>query len=173
MAMPLNRLAAERGMRLERVSEAERQQVRRQVAQLHQLREQRVRQEREGARARAAGGAAAARPRPMNLPHSPIAAHPAAHQEAARAAAAQRAEAQRGLAAHAATSRSDMARRAEPQGQYSRAAGAAGRQGTAYSRNENRAGTTTRPRATRETPRSAASQRGRTRPAEQEERRPD
>ncbi len=41
MAMPLNRLAAERGMRLERVSEAERQRVRQQVAQLHQFREQR------------------------------------------------------------------------------------------------------------------------------------
>ena len=62
MARPLNRMAAERGMRLERVSEAERRQVHRRVAQLHQLREQRVQQERERARARAAGGRSA-RPR--------------------------------------------------------------------------------------------------------------
>ena len=75
MAMRLDRLAAERGMRLEHVSEAERQLVRQKVAQLHQLREQRVAQEREGARERAAAGAAA-RPRPMNLAHSPIARAP-------------------------------------------------------------------------------------------------
>ena len=81
LAMPLSRLAADpvagRGMRMVKVEEAERQQFRQQVAQLHQFREQRVQQEREGARARAAGGAAAQRPRPMNLPHSPIASHPA------------------------------------------------------------------------------------------------
>ena len=65
-----------------KVEEAERQQLHQQVAALHQFREQRLQQEREGARARAAGGAAAARPRPMNLPHSPIASHPA--QAAAR-----------------------------------------------------------------------------------------
>ena len=58
-----------------RVNEAERQQLRQQVAQVHQFREQRLHQEREAAR-----GGLAARPRPMNLPHSPIAAHhPAAH----------------------------------------------------------------------------------------------
>ena len=64
LAMPLSKLAADpvagKGMRLVQVHEAEREQIRRQVAQLHQFREQRVQQEREGARARAAGGAAAA-----------------------------------------------------------------------------------------------------------------
>ena len=165
MAMPLNRMAAERGMRLERVSEAERQQVRQQVAQLHQLREQRVQQEREGARARSAGGAAASRPRPMNLPHSPIAAHPAAaHATAAHAAAAQHAaphgaEAAHAGAAHAAGARSEAAR----QGQAAHATGAAGRQG-ATSRTAPRAGAAARRPAPRETPRSAATQRGRADP---------
>jgi hypothetical protein len=78
MAMPLHQLAADpiagRNLRMVRVSEAERQQVRRQVAALHQVREQRLHQEREAAR-----GGLANRPRTMNLPHSPIAAHPAAH----------------------------------------------------------------------------------------------
>ena len=165
MAMPLNRLAAERGMRLERVSEAERQQIHRQVAQLHQLREQRAQQEREGARERAAAGAAA-RPRPMNLAHSPIAAHPAA----AHAAAAQHAEAQRAAAAHAAASRVGAAHSSEALRQPAHAAGAAGREG-AMSRTAPRAGTAARRPAPRETPRSAASQRGRAKPEEEEERR--
>ena len=169
VAMPLNRMAAERGMRLERVSEAERQQVRHQVAQLHQMREQRVQQEREGARARAAGGAAAARPRPMNLPHSPIAARPAAHQEAARAEA-HRAEAAHGEAAHSAAPRSEAARRLQAQRQPTRAAGAEGHQG-AMSRTAPRGGARARRPAPRETPRSANSERGRARPAEEEERR--
>jgi hypothetical protein len=176
IGMPLNRLAAERGMRLERVSEAERQRVRQQVAQVHQLREQRAQQEREGARARLAGGAAASRPRPMNLPHSPIAAHPAAaaHAAAENTAAAHAAAAQHALthaasaehapAAHDATARSQPGRQA----QASHAAGAEGRQG-AMSRSAPRAGTAARRPAPRETPRSAASQRGR--PAEEEERR--
>ena len=60
-------------MKLQRVSAAEREQVRQQVAQVHQFREQRLMEERAGARAIAAGGGAHARPRPMNLPHSPIA----------------------------------------------------------------------------------------------------
>jgi hypothetical protein len=74
LAMPLNKLASDavagRGLRLERVSPAERQQLRQQVAQLHEFRAQRLNQERETAR-----GGVAARPRTMSLPHSPIAAH--------------------------------------------------------------------------------------------------
>ena len=77
MAMPLHELAADpiagRNLRMVRVSEAERQQIRRQVAAVHQMREQRAQQEREAAR-----GGLANQPRKMSLPHSPIAAHPAA-----------------------------------------------------------------------------------------------
>ena len=77
MAMPLSKMAADpvagRGMRLVQSRRGRATAIHQQVAQLHQFREQRLQQEREGARARAAGGAAAARPRPMNLPHSPIA----------------------------------------------------------------------------------------------------
>jgi hypothetical protein len=78
-----------------RVTEAERQQLHQQVAQLHQFREQRLQQEREGARARAAGGAAASRPRPMNLPHSPIAARPAPRPAGSHTNVARRSEAER------------------------------------------------------------------------------
>jgi WXXGXW repeat (2 copies) len=163
IGMPLSRMAAERGMRLERVSEVERQQVRRQVAQLHQLREQRVQQEREGARARAAGGAAA-RPRPMNLAHSPIAARAAAHQEAAHA------EAAHAEAAHSAAARSEAARRLQAERQPARATGAAARQG-AMSRTAPRGGAAARRPAPRETSRSANSERGRARPAEEDDRR--
>ena len=76
MGMSLSRLAADpiagKNLRMVRVSEAERQQLRQQVAQLHQVREQRQHQEREAARA-----GAPTRPRTMSMPHSPIAAHPA------------------------------------------------------------------------------------------------
>jgi hypothetical protein len=173
MATPLDRLAAERGMKLQRVSAAEREQVRRQIAQVHQFREQRQLEERAGARARAAGGAAA-RPRPMNLPHSPIAAHPAAHPEATRAAAAQRAEAAHSAAAHPAGSRADVAHRPEGQRQPGHASGTEVRDG-AMRRQAPGAGAAVRRPAPRETPRSANSQRARTRPAEPEEerRRPD
>ena len=165
MAVRLDRLAAERGMRLEHVSEAERQLVRQKVAQLHQMREQRVAQEREGARERAAAGAAA-RPRPMNLAHSPIAAHPAA----SHAAAAQHADAQRAAAARGAAARNGMARRPEGQRQASHAAGAEGRPG-AMSRTAPRGGAAARRPSPRETPRSANSERGRARPSEDEDRR--
>ena len=116
LAMPLSRMAADpvagRGMRMVKVEEAERQQLRKQVAQLHQFREQRVQQEREGARARAAGGAAAERPRPMNLPHSPIASHPA-RAAGSQAAIAHRAEEGRAAAAHSeASGHSNMTERA-------------------------------------------------------------
>ncbi len=81
MGMSLNRLAADpiagKNLRMVRVSEAERQQIRHQVAQLHQAREQRAHQEREAARAGVPN-----RPRTMSLPHSPIAAHAAPHPAA-------------------------------------------------------------------------------------------
>ncbi len=143
MAVRLDRLAAERGMRLEHVSEAERQLVRQKVAQLHQVREQRVAQEREGARERAAAGAAA-RPRPMNLAHSPIAAHPAA----THAAGSQHAETQRAAAAHGSAARTDMAHQPEAQHQPSHAANAEGRSG-AMSRTAPRTGAAAPPRSTR------------------------
>jgi hypothetical protein len=112
MAMPLSKLAADpKGMRMVRVSEAERQQLHQQVAQLHQFREQRLAQEREGARARAGGGAEASRPRPMNLPHSPIAAHPTAHP-----------------AAHPAGYRADVAHRSAAERQASLRENTPGRQ---------------------------------------------
>ncbi|MHB1561750.1 MAG: hypothetical protein ACYC61_30240 [Isosphaeraceae bacterium] len=78
MAMPLHQLAADpiagRNLRLERVSEAERQQLRRQATALHAAREHRATQERTAAREGFSNG-----PRTMSLPHSPIAAHPATH----------------------------------------------------------------------------------------------
>jgi hypothetical protein len=122
VAMPLDKLAAHpgSGMRFERVSVAERQQLRQQVAQLHQFREQRASQERLVARERAAGGAAANRPRPMNLPHSPIAARPAARAAESHAAANARAEDHRAAAVHAEAAQRAEARRPEA----NRAAGA-------------------------------------------------
>jgi hypothetical protein len=86
VGMPLSKMATDpamsRVMRLERVDAAERAKIQRQAAQIHEFRQQRAQQEREGARERAAGGPGANRPRPMNLPHSPIAAHPAGAQHA-------------------------------------------------------------------------------------------
>jgi hypothetical protein len=100
VGMPLNRMAADplvgKNLRMVRVSEAERQQLRRQVAQLHQVRDERSRQEREASRS-----GMASRPRTMGLPHSPIAAHPAEHAGSrpggggARATIARRAESAR------------------------------------------------------------------------------
>jgi hypothetical protein len=184
LAMPLHKMAADpvagRGLRLERVSEAERQQLHQQVAQLHRFREQRLQQEREGVRARAAGGAAAARPRPMTLPHSPIAARPAPHPAASHAAAGFRGEEHRAEASRAATShqgaalpggsRPEVARRPEYQRQPPRAMGTQGRPGV-YSRMAPGAGAAARRPAPREMPRSTPSQRGRPRPSEEEERR--
>ncbi|MGP0069247.1 MAG: YXWGXW repeat-containing protein [Isosphaeraceae bacterium] len=117
MGMSLSRLAADpiagRNLRMVRVSEAERQQIRHQVAQLHQAREQRAHQEREAAR-----NGVPNRPRTVGMPHSPIAArtaphpaaghpggHPAAHPGGARAEVARRGEegraSARGAEAHA------------------------------------------------------------------------
>ncbi len=123
LAMPLSKLAADpvagRGMRLVKVEEAERQQLRQQVAQLHQFREQRLTQERQGARERAAGGAD--RPRPMNLPHSPVASRPA-HAAGSQAAAAHRAEEQHSAANHAeAARRSDTLQHSSHESAASRA----------------------------------------------------
>jgi hypothetical protein len=147
MGMSLNRLAADpiagKNLRMVRVSEAERQQIRHQVAQLHQAREQRAQQERAAARSGVAN-----RPRTMSLPHSPIAAHPAAHPAGAggaRAAVAHRGEegreSARGTEAHASRPEAEAPR----------------------------AGTARRPAA--KAARPAPAQRGRTtRPAEPEER---
>ncbi len=155
-------------MRLERVSAAERQQLHQQVAQLHQFREQRLQQEREGARARAAGGAAARRPRPMNLPHSPIAARPAPHPAGSHAEVARRSE-----DVHASPARSEAARRSTTSGQPSRATPGEGNAahrpaaGAAGSRAQPR--TATSRSGTRESARTPA--RGRAPTAEEEERR--
>jgi hypothetical protein len=176
LAMPLSKLAADpvagKGLRLERVSEAERQQLRQQVAQLHQFREQRLQQEREGARERAAGGAAAARPRPMNLPHSPIAARPAPHPAGSQAQVAHRPEEGRTAATRSgAAGRSELSRqpsRAQTPGRGTRP----GQGGAEASRPQSRPATS-RP-AAREPSRPSSSDRDRqrTRSKEEEERRP-
>jgi hypothetical protein len=154
MGMSLNRLAADpiagRNLRMVRVSEAERQQLRQKVAQLHQVREQRQHQEREAARSGMAN-----RPRTMSLPHSPIAAHPAGAR-GARAAVAHRDEAERG------SSGEREAREARP-------AAEAGRRGAPAGRNVGAANAARRP-TTRQPTRPAPTQRGRTRPNEAEER---
>jgi hypothetical protein len=124
MGMSLDRLAADpiagRNLRMVRVSEAERQQLRRQVAQLHEAREQRANQEREAAR-----GGMPNRPRSVSMAHSPIgshagphpsAGHPAAghtaeHAGGARAAVAHRAEEERASARGSEASRAEAARR--------------------------------------------------------------
>jgi len=179
MAMPLSKLAADpvagKGLRLVRVNEAERQQLHQQVAQMHQFREQRLQQEREGARARAAGGAAAARPRPMNLPHSPIAARPAPHPAGSRAGVAERAERE-----HAAGSHTDVARRSELEHQPNRAGSeraAPGAENPSHRSAQNAGGSrpqsrpqTSRP-AARAPSRQPSSERTRSRPIEEEERR--
>ncbi len=95
-AMRLDKMAAQaeadRGMRMVKVAEAERQQIVRQAALLHTFREQRLQAEQRGAAARRAGGRQADRPRPMALPHSPIAARP--HPALARSEGQARAEGQ-------------------------------------------------------------------------------
>jgi len=179
LAMPLSKLAADpvagKGLRMVRVTEAERQQIHQQVAQIHQFREQRLQQEREGARARAAGGAAAARPRPMNLPHSPIAARPAPRAAGSRAEVGGRADGE-----HAAGSHTDVARRSEAERQPNRAGSERATSGTgnASHRPAQNAGgyrpqsrpQTSRP-ATRTPSRQPSSDRTRSRSTEEEERR--
>jgi hypothetical protein len=176
LAMPLSKLAASGGgMRLVKVEEAERQQIRRQVAQLHQFREQRLQQEREGARERAAGGGN--RPRPMNLPHSPVAAHPA-HASGARADVAHHAgETHQAGAQGGAARRSDMlqhsSRESTEQPTHSGQGAAEARrpaQGAGTARNQARPGMG-RP-AAREPARSAAGERNRQRGRENEEEKP-
>ena len=189
LAMPLSKLAADpvagRGMRLVKVEEAERQQLHQQVAQLHQFREQRLQQEREGARALAAGGAAAARPRPMNLPHSPIASRPV-HPAGSQSAVARHSEEGHPAASHAeAARRSDMLR--QRPGQADTAARRAASEKTAQRptnavRQPGQRSEASRPQsrpaigrpAARESSRSASSANRsgqRTRPAEEEEQR--
>jgi hypothetical protein len=171
LAIPLSKMAANpiagHGMRMVKVEEAERQQLRQQVAAVHQFREQRLAQERQGTRERAAG--AAARPRPMNLPHSPIASRPA-HPAGSQAAVAHRTEVEHSAASHAEPAgRSDMMRE--------RAGTSRPGQGAQPPRAQPRLGTarpgTTRP-ATRPPARSASAAdrtRERARSTEEEERR--
>lgn len=74
MAMPMHQVAADRrtgqDLRLERVAAAERQQIRRQATELHQLREHRAQGERQ-----AAASGPASRPRTAELRRSPVGAH--------------------------------------------------------------------------------------------------
>jgi hypothetical protein len=159
MAMPLRQLAADRmaarTMRLEHVAAAERQQIMRQTAALHQMREQRAQLERTAAR-----DGFSNRPRTMSLPHSPVAAHPTARPadhpgghpggEGARAAVAHRDEASREReASHSAEAR-DRAESSAASGRRPAAGGEAGRAGT------------------RQPARSTTS-RGRTRPSDERE----
>jgi hypothetical protein len=176
LAMPLDKLAAHpgAGMRFERVSQAERQQLRQQVAQVHQFREQRAQQERQAARERAAGGAVANRPRPMNLPHSPIAARPAAHPAVSHAGGTERAEANRAQSGRNASAERPEARRPEA------ARAAAGQRPEAQARGMNgptgrpaQSRTSQVPAARRPAPRTSAAQPRTNRPKEEERRRPE
>jgi WXXGXW repeat (2 copies) len=179
IGMPLDKLAAHpgAGVRLQRVSAAERQQIRQQVAQLHQFREQRASQERLVARERAAGGAGANRPRPMNLPHSPIAARPAARAAESHAAAAQRAEDHRADAAHAADARRAEAAHTADAHRQEAARTAGGQRPEAQNRGMNGANarqaqtrTNQAPAARRPPARTSAAQSRSNRPGEEEER---
>jgi WXXGXW repeat (2 copies) len=174
MVMPLSKMTADRGMRLVKVEAAERQQLHQQVAQLHQYREQRLQQERQGARELAAGGAA--RPRPMNLPHSPIAARPA-RAGGAQANVAHGGEAHPEGAHGEATRRSDMLQRSSHESAPGRATHAG--QGAAEARRPAQGAATPRTQqrpatgrsSTREPARSASSaerNRQRTRASEEE-----
>jgi hypothetical protein len=181
LAMPLHKLAADpaagRGMRLVKVEEAERQQIRQQVAQLHQFREQRLQQERQGARERAVGGVS--RPRPMNLPHSPVASRPA-HATGAQAAVARRTEETRQAENHGeATRRSDMLKQSSRESGHGQAAHAG--QGAAEARRPAQGAAPARGQqrpaagrnSTREPARSASSaERGRQRTRAGEEEKP-
>jgi hypothetical protein len=172
MAMPLKRLAADpiagKNLRMVRVSDAERQQLRQTTMQLHQVREQRVRQEHAAVRLGMTN-----RPRTVSLPHSPIAAHPAAHPAGhpgghpvahgggaggAHAAVAHRAEAGRELP------RERGAREARP------AAEAGQRSQPPAGRNAGAMNGARRPPAIRPPARPAPIQRGRAHPNEHEER---
>jgi hypothetical protein len=182
MVMPMRELAAHpvagQGLKLERVSEVERQQLRQQVAALHQFREQRAQQEREGARARAAGGAAANRPRPMNLPHSPIAARPAAHAGEAHTAANERARAEHSAEQHAQARHPGIPQQRESQNREGSHPGVPQRpdarraQMPASRAAQGTTGRTNQARSNqRETPRTSANQRRPSRPEEEESKR--
>jgi hypothetical protein len=177
VAMPLHQLAADpiagKNLRMVRVNEAERQQLRQQVAQLHQFREQRLNQERQAAREGVPN-----RPRTISLPHSPIAAHPVARQagEGGHAGAAHRPElTQRPAGSHPAGSRPAAAHRSEiarePSRGFNAAPGRPARGRAETNRPAERPGTSRT--GSREPTRSAAPQRGRSRSQEQErDRRP-
>ena len=133
MAMPLRQLAADRiagrNLRLEHVAEAERRQIQRQATELHQMREQRAQLERQVARS-----GPASRPRTANLPHSPVASHPAARpagHPGGHPAAHPGAEGARAAVAHreAAAGGHEAARGVERAGAGRGASGHAGRAG--------------------------------------------
>jgi hypothetical protein len=173
MAMPLHRLAADpiagKNLRMVRVGEAERQQLRQQATRLHQVSNERLRQEHAAARLGMTN-----RPRTVSLPHSPIAAHPAARPAghpgghsaahgggAGGAAGAHTAVAHRGEAGREAAVERE-AREARPAAEAERRGAPAGRYPGAMN--------AARRPATRQPARSAPAQRGRTRPNEAEER---
>ena len=171
--MPLSKMAADpvsgHGMRMVKVEEAERQQLHQQVAAVHQFREQRLQQERQGASRTGRWRCRGARPRPMNLPHSPIASRPA-NPAGSQAAVAHRTEGEHSAASRAEPAgRSDMLRE--------RAGTSRLGQGAEPPEQQPRIGTarpgTTRP-ATRPSARAASSadrNRERARSTEEEERR--
>ena len=177
MGMSLSRLAADpvagKNLRMVRVSEAERQQIRRQVTQLHQAREQRAHQEREAART-----GMPKRPRSVSMPHSPIAAHPAAraaghtgeHAGGARAAVAHRGEEERGSARGTEAARGEAGR--HPEAEAARRPGMeAARNNGAEAARHPAGEAARRPAARAARPAPAPAQRGRsTRPHEPEER---
>ena len=168
--MPLNRLAAERGMRLERVSakpSGSNAPAGRAVAPVPRAAAATGTRRGTGAGGRRCGGV---RPRPMNLPHSPIAARPAAHPAGSRAEVAHRPEEAHAAAAHSAVGKRAAATQ-QPSHTTPREGSTARRpaQGAEGTRSQPRAGASRS--ASREAPRSSASQRGRTRPSEDEEKR--
>jgi hypothetical protein len=164
MAMPLRELAADRiagrNLRLEHVAAAERQQIVRQTAELHQMREQRAQLERQVAR-----DGPASRPRTASLPHSPVASHPAA-RPAGHPGGHPGAEGARAAVAHreAAAGEREAARGGER-------AGAAEERRSMPGQRAEGAAAGRRP-AARPQARPGPAPRGRERPAEERERRP-
>jgi hypothetical protein len=170
VAMPLHRLAADpiagKSLRMVRVSEAERQQLRQQATRLHQVRDERLRQERTAARMGMAN-----RPRTMNLPHSPIAAHPAA-RPAGHPGGYAAAHPGGTAGAHSAVAHRDEAGRGsfgEREAREAHPAAEAERHGLPAGHSAGAANAARRP-VTRQPTYPAPTQRGRTRSNEHEER---
>jgi hypothetical protein len=127
VAVPLHKLAANpaagQAVRLVKVEAGERQQFREQTAQLHQFREQRLQQERRDARQIAAGDAS--RPRPMNLPRSPVTSRPRAPASSQTVLAQRPQEVQTVKSDSEAARRSDVLRRPSTEHQSTQGASAA------------------------------------------------